>query len=287
MICLSIFAYAFMQKAFLVGILLALIIPCIGIVIVLKRLSMIGDALAHTSLAGVATGLIFGFNPVLGAMAACVAAALGIDAIRKKIPKYAELAIAVIMSTGIGLAAVLSGFVKSAASFNSFLFGSIVAVSDFELLLVVIVSLIVLITFVLLYKELFFIAYDEEAARLAGVPVKTVNFIFTLMTAVTISIAARTVGALIVSSMLVIPVACGMQFGRSYRQTVLLSVSFALLFTVAGLVIAYYAGLKPGGTIVLTGVVCLLLILAARKAVPKTRGKSVAEAPANRADPPA
>jgi zinc transport system permease protein len=268
MICLSIFAYAFMQKAFLVGILLALIIPCIGIIIVLKRLSMIGDALAHTSLAGVATGLIFGFNPVLGAMAACVVAALGIDIIRKKIPKFSELAIAVIMSTGIGLAAVLSGFVKSAANFNSFLFGSIVAVTDFELMLVILVSLIVLLTFILLYKELFFIAYDEEAARLAGVPVKAVNFVFTLMTAITISVAARTVGALIVSSMLVIPVACGMQFGRSYRQTVLLSVAFALSFTIAGLFIAYYAGLKPGGTIVLLGVLCLLVILGAKKAIP-------------------
>ncbi|MDW7657831.1 MAG: metal ABC transporter permease [Bacillota bacterium] len=245
-------------------------------IIVLKRLSMIGDALAHTSLAGVATGLIFGFNPVLGAMAACVVAALGIDVIRKKIPKFSELAIAVIMSTGIGLAAVLSGFVKSAANFNSFLFGSIVAVSDFELLLVVLVSLIVLLTFILLYKELFFIAYDEEAARLAGVPVKTVNFVFTLMTAITISVAARTVGALIVSSMLVIPVTCGMQFGRSYRQTVLLSVAFALFFTISGLFIAYYAGLKPGGTIVLIGVLCLLLILAVKKAVPGLRTGTVA-----------
>jgi zinc transport system permease protein len=172
------------------------------------------------------------------------------------------------MSTGIGLAAVLSGFVKSAANFNSFLFGSIVAVTDFELMLVILVSLIVLLTFILLYKELFFIEYDEEAARLAGVPVKAVNFIFTLMTAITISVAARTVGALIVSSMLVIPVACGMQFGRSYRQTVLLSVAFALCFTIAGLFLAYYAGLKPGGTIVLLGVLCLLVILGAKKAIP-------------------
>jgi len=262
---LSIFSYAFMQKAIIAGAMLALIIPCIGLIIVLKRLSMIGDALAHTSLAGVAIGLIFGFNPVLGAMAACVAAALGIEAIRKKIPKYSELATAIIMSTGIGLAGILSGFVKNAANFNTFLFGSIVAVTDFELLLVVLISLIVLLTFALLYKELFFIAFDEEAARLAGVPVKAINFIFTLMTAVTISVAARTVGALIVSSMLVIPVACAMQVSRSYRQTVLFSMSFALLFTLAGLAIAYYARLKPGGTIVLFGVACLLMIMGIKK----------------------
>ena len=274
----SIFQYAFMQKAFIVGILLALIIPCIGMIIVLKRLSMIGDALSHTSLAGVAAGLVFGFNPVLGAVTACMIAALGIEAIRKKLPNYAELSIAIIMSAGIGLAGILSGFVKNAGNFNSFLFGSIVAISDFELYLVVLISILVLLTFFLLYKELFFVAFDEQAARLAGVPVKAINFIFTLMTAVTVSIAARTVGALIVSSMMVIPVVCAMQFGRSFRQTVIFAIGFALLFTCAGLFLSYYIRLKPGSTIVLTGVTCLLLIFLGKKIAGRLSGNRPAAA---------
>ncbi|MDR1061645.1 MAG: metal ABC transporter permease [Clostridiales bacterium] len=255
-----------MRRAFAVGILLAVIIPCIGIVVVLKRLSMIGDALSHSSLAGVAAGLIMGINPVLGAAAACVAAALGIEAIRKKIPQYSEMSIAIVMSAGVGLAGVLSGFVKNAANFNSFLFGSIVAISDLEMYIVVCVSAAVSLAFVLLYKELFYIALDERAARLAGVPVGPVNFVFTILTAVTVSVAARTVGALIVSSMMVVPVACAMQFGKSYRQTVVFSVCFAVAFTVAGLFAAYFARLKPGGAIVLLGVACLLLIIAAKRA---------------------
>jgi zinc transport system permease protein len=105
-----------------------------------------------------------------------------------------------------------------------------------------------------------YISFDEQGAKLAGVPVGTVNFIFTILTAITVSIAARTVGALIVSSMMVIPVACAMQFGKSYRQTVVYSVVFAVVFTVAGLYLSYYNGLKPGGTIVLTGVVFLVFI---------------------------
>ncbi len=226
----AILEYDFMRRAFIVGILLAVIIPCIGIIVVLKRLSMIGDALSHTSLAGVAAGLIMGVNPVLGAIAVCIAAALGIEAIRKKIPQYSEMSIAIIMSAGVGLAGVLSGFVKNAANFNSFLFGSIVAISDFELILVACISCAVLLAFILLYKELFYIALDERAARLAGIPVKTVNFIFTLLTAATVSVAARTVGALIVSSMMVVPVACAMQFGKSYKQTGLYSVCFAVFF---------------------------------------------------------
>lgn len=257
----SILEYDFMRRAFVVGILLAFIIPCVGIIVVLKRLSMIGDALSHTSLAGVAAGLVMSINPILGSIIACIIAALGIEIIRKKIPKYAEMSIAIIMSAGVGLAGVLSGFVKNSANFNSFLFGSIVAISNFEMLLVILISCTVMLIFFFLYKELFYIALDERAARLAGIPVKTVNFVFTILTAVTVSVAARTVGALIVSSLMVIPVACAMQFGKSYKQTVIYSVCFAVFFMVAGLYISYYQRLKPGGTIVLIGVICLVLIL--------------------------
>ena len=269
----AILEYDFMRRAFAVGLLLAVIVPCIGVIVVFKRLSMIGDALSHTSLAGVAAGLILGINPILGAVAASIAAALAIEAIRKRIPRFSEMAIAIIMSAGIGLAGVLSGFVKSAANFNSFLFGSIVAIDDFELLLVACISCAVILAFILLYKELFYIALDERAARLAGVPVGAVNFIFTILTAVTVSVAARTVGALIVSSLMVLPVACAMQFGKSYRQTVFYAVGFGLLFTLLGLTLSYYMGLRPGGTIVLIGVACLALIFLVKKTPGKARAK--------------
>lgn len=262
---MEIFEYAFMQRAFIVGILLAAIIPCIGLVIVCKRLSMIGDALSHTSLAGVAAGLLLGLNPVLTAAAACVVAAIGIEAIRRKIPRFSEMSIAIIMSAGIGLAGVLSGFIKNAANFNSFLFGSIVAISNGELYLVIAVSMAVLLMFLLMYKELFYVSLDEQSARLAGVPVKTVNFLFTVLIAVTVSVAARTVGALIVSSMMVVPVACAMQFGTSYRQTLILAVVLDILFMITGLFAAYYLGLKQGGTIVLVGVLVLILVFVGKR----------------------
>jgi hypothetical protein len=120
----DLFQYDFMRRRFIVGILLAVIIPCIGVIVVFKRLSLIGDALSHTSLAGVAIGLLLGINPVLGAIAACLLAAFGIEAIRKRIPRYSELSIAIVLSVGVGLAGVLSGFVKNTANFNSFLFGA-------------------------------------------------------------------------------------------------------------------------------------------------------------------
>lgn len=259
---LEIFQYDFMVKAFVIGILIAVITPCIGVIVVLKRLSMIGDSLSHTSLAGVAAGLAFGINPVLAAVIFSIFSAFGIEQIRKYFPKYAEIAIAVIMSTGIGLAGIFSGFVKNSATFNSFLFGSIVAISDFELATVVVLSIAVLLSVVLLYKELFYLTFDEEAARLAGVPVKAINFIFTLLTAVTISISARTVGTLVISSLMVLPVAAAMQLAKSYKQTVIYSIAFAVFFTVTGLFISYYASFKPGGTIVIVGVASLICVLA-------------------------
>lgn len=258
---LDVFQYDFMQRAFIVGILIAIITPCIGVIMVLKRLSMIGDSLSHNSLAGVAAGLIAGVNPVLGAITFSIFAAFGIEKIRKSFPRYSEIAIAVIMSIGIGLAGILSGFVQNSAAFNSFLFGSIVAISDFELAMVVGLSIVVILSVIMLYKELFYMTFDEEAARLAGIPVGVINFVFILLTAITISISARTVGTLVVSSLMVLPVAAALQLAKSYKMTVIYSVIFAFLSTVFGLFISYYADFKPGGTIVLVGVFILIMVL--------------------------
>lgn len=256
----SIFQYAYMQRALLVGFLLALLVACLGTVMVHKRLSLIGDALSHSSLAGVALGLLMGFNPIVGAMAACIVAAFCIEGIRKKLGNHSELAVAIVMSTGIGLAGVMSGFVKSSADFNSFLFGSIVAISEFETYLVIALAIVVLACFFLLYKELFYISFDEQAAAISGVPVGTVNAIFTILTAVTISIAARTVGALIVSSLMVVPVAAAMSIARSYKTTILWSAVISITSTIGGLVLSFYCGLKPGGTIVLIAVAWFLVL---------------------------
>ncbi len=275
---LSIFQYDFMQKAFITGILIAIITPCIGVTVVLKRFSMMGDSLSHNSLAGVAAGLAAGVNPVLGAVVFSMAASFSIERISKAFPRYSEIAIAVIMSTGIGLAGIISGFVKNTANFTSFLFGSIVAISDFELYLVIGLSVVVILAVIFLYKELFYITFDEESARLAGIPVKTINFVFTLLTAVTISISARTVGTLVISSLMVLPVASAMRIAKSYKQTVVFAIIFSVMFTISGLYISFYADFKPGSTIVIVGVLSLISILIYENMVSKVFLKRAAKA---------
>lgn len=261
---LEIFKFEFMQNAFLVGTLVAIIIPLIGVIVVLKRLSPIGDALSHVSLAGVAAGLVIGLNPIFGALIFTLAAALSIERIRKSIPEYAEISTAIITSVGIGLAAILSGFVKN-ANFNSFLFGSLVAITPFELYLIIGLGVVVITLLLFLHKALFFMAFDEESAALAGIPAKLVGTVFIIIAAVTISISARIVGALIVSSIMVLPVAVSMQVAKSYKQVTILSVMFSIFFVVAGLFLSYYLDLKPGGTIVMTGVATLAVTFFIKK----------------------
>ncbi|MDD4211602.1 MAG: metal ABC transporter permease, partial [Clostridia bacterium] len=244
------FNYEFMRVAFLVGILLAIIMPLIGSVLVFKRLSMIGDSLSHTALAGVAIGLIAGYNPIWGAIAITILATLFIEVIRKKFPKYTEISLAIVMSAGIALSGLLSSFVP-ANNFNSYLFGSIISITSLEVYLAVGLFIAIIAFFIIFYKELMFISYNENSAKLAGVPVKAVNFILSLLTAIMVALAAKIIGALIVSSIMVIPTAISLQIAKSYKNTLLIAVAFSVTSLIIGLTTSFYIGLKPGGTVAL------------------------------------
>ncbi len=255
------FSYSYMVRAFIAGLVSAILLSCLGTVMVHKRLSMIGDSLAHTSLAGIAMGLAFGVNPIIGAVCACMVGAFSIEAIRKKLGDHSEMAVAVVLSLGVGLAGVMSGFVKSATDFSSFLFGSIVATTDEELYIICAIGLVVIVTYVLLYKSIFLISLDEQSARLLGVHVKTVNFIITLLTALAVSVSARIVGTLIITSLMVVPVASAMRVAKSYKSQVISAIAISVFSTVMGLTLSYLYGLKPGGTICLISVAIFIICI--------------------------
>lgn len=256
----NIFAYDFMIKAFITAVLIAAATPCIGLPIVLKRFSAIGDATSHSALGGIAFGLIIGINPILGAVIFSVLAVLSIETLRKRFGKYSEIATVVVMSAGIGLTAILSGFLKNgSANINSFMFGSIVTISDFELILTIALSALVVFVTLLLYKEIFAITFDETSASLSGIPCGVINTILMILTAITVAVASRIVGALMISSLLVIPTATSMLISKSYKSTLIRSVALAEIFTVSGLFISFYLDLRPGGTIVLIGTAVLVI----------------------------
>ncbi|EEG76693.1 metal ABC transporter permease [Dethiobacter alkaliphilus] len=252
---LEFWSYAFMQRAFHAGFVVAILCPTIGIFLVLRRLSMIGEMFAHVSLAGVALGIFTGTYPLASALGLSLVAAGGLEALRRTYRIFGDLAIAIMISVGISLAVVL---ISLSQAFNadlfSYLFGSVIAISRADLFLIRVIGVAVLLFVFLMHKELFFIAFDEEAARASGVRVDLVNMLFVAATALTIAVAMRVVGILLVSSLITVPVAAGLQVGKSFRATILYSYLFALTSVLLGLVVAYYADLAPGGSIVLIAV---------------------------------
>ncbi|MDY2789003.1 MAG: metal ABC transporter permease [Atopobium sp.] len=259
------FEYEFMQRAFVVGTILAVILPCIGLPILLKRLSMMGDTLSHASLAGVAVGLCFGFNPLLGSVVACIVAGLSIEVLSSKLKSYQEISTVIVLAASIGLAGIFTSLAGNSNSISSYLFGSIVTIGDLEFYLVITVAVVVIVTYKLLYNRLYLSVFDIQSAPLLGINTKLLSFVFSFLVAITISIAAKTIGSLIVSSLLVVPVISAMQFSKTYRSTLGISMLLSIGAVYAGLCISYYYNLRPGAVIVLLSVGILIVSLAFKR----------------------
>lgn len=251
----------FMQQAFIVGGLISLIIPMVGLINVLQHRSLIGDALSHVSLAGITIGLLLGYNPLIGAVCLSIFAAISIEYIQVKLGRYQDMAVAILLSFGIGLAGVLMRFLDNPTNFNSYLFGSIVAINPLDNYLAMGLSVVIIITFLFFYRSLMYVSFDRTSAILSGVNVQKTQWITALLTAITVAVASRIVGALVVSSLMVIPIAGGLQFNTSYKRTLLLGMVYSIISVWLGLSISYYGNLTPGGTIVLVSVFLLLVTL--------------------------
>lgn len=266
----EILQYGFMQRAIIAGLIIGLICPLVGIFLVLRRMSLIGDSLSHVALAGVAAGMLAGFSPLYSAIFVSVIASVSIEFLRKAYEEYAELAIAIILSAGIGVAVVLISLSRSfSVDLFSYLFGSINTVTISDLLAIVVLGIGVLAAVIYYFRELFFISFDEEGAKLSGIKVNKINLLFIIMIALVITLSMRIVGILLVSSLMVIPVATSLQVSKSFKSCTIWSVVFAEISVIAGIIISYYFELASGGTIVVFSVLQLLLILILRKLIKK------------------
>lgn len=258
-------AYGFMQRALLIGFLLGLVIPMIGVVVVNRRTSTIGDALAHSSLAGIGLGLVLGIAPMYGAILLTLVGAFAIEGLRRKFPKNGDLATAMILSLGVGSASLFTDMVPMGSNMESYLFGSIISSAMSDLVIVAVLSLVILVAFMLFYAPLAFLSLDPVGARLSGLPAERIDSFFTLLLALTISIASKTIGVLMVSSLLILPVATAMITASSYMSAVKRSVILGIFLMLSGLTLSYYFSLKPGGAIVLIGVLVFLLALISKR----------------------
>lgn len=263
----AILNYDFMKYSFISGIIVGLIAPLLGTFIVVRRLSLIADALSHVALGGIAFGVyltsVFNIiiNPVISGVVFSVIGALGIEKLRGLYKHYSEIAIPIIMSLGIALSVL---FLSLANGFNQdlfgYLFGSISAVSFSDMILIAIIGIIVLLFVFFLYKEMFFISFDEEYAGVMKLS-KYIHIIFIILVALVISASMRIVGILLVSAMMTLPVASAMRITSSFKQLMTVSIIFGEISVIAGLFLGFHLNISPGGTIVLVSITILLCTL--------------------------
>ena len=255
------FQLEFMQNAFLAGVVVSILCPIVGLFIVLRRNSMIGDTLSHSSFAGVAIGLVLGYNPIFTAFVFTTMCAIIIELLRGYFKKYAELVMSIVLTFSLGIAIILISTGKASAKVNSILFGSILTVSKSDLLLIAVAGCITLIILALIYNKLIYVTFDEEGAKTAGINVKLINYLFTILVGATISLSIKIMGILVISSIIVVPVATAMQLKVNFKKTLIFSVIFGLIDILLGLVLAYYLDSAAGGTIAITSVTVLIITL--------------------------
>ena len=257
--------YGFIQNAIAVSFLISVLCPSIGVFLVVRRYSMIGDTLAHSSLAGVSLGLLFDKNPIIGAFLFTSVCGALIELLRKYLKKYTDLILSIVLSLSVGIAISVISSGKLNANAQTYMFGSILTVSKTDLLTVLILSIVSLLTIVFLYHQLMYISYDEEAARVAGVRVQLINYIFSLLVAASIAASVRIVGMLVISSMISLPVATAIQLEKGFKITLIASIVISIIDIMTGLFLSYYINVAPGGFTAIVSVVVLLLVIVIKK----------------------
>lgn len=264
-------SYSFMQNAVLVSLFISILCPCIGVFLVLRRYSMIGDTLSHASLAGITIGLLCGGNPVLGAFLFTSVAGALIEFLRKYFKKYTDLILSIVLALSVGTAITIISSGKLQTNADSFMFGSILTVTQTDMIMVIILSLISVLTLVFLYHQMLYIAYDEEAAKIAGVKTGLINYVFFILVASAISVSIRIVGVLVLSSMIALPVATAMQLEQGFKKTLSYSILFSIIDIMSGLFISYYLNVAPGGFTALVSVFVLVIVMVGKKIYHSTK----------------
>jgi len=271
----NILNYEFVQRAFIAGIFIAAIASILGVFLVLRRFSLIGDGLAHITFGSVAVVMLIGISPAyitLAALPLVMVSSLAILKLTQSRIIQGDAAIGIVSSIGIATGIILISLSKGYnIDLFSYLFGNILTVTQVELILSFIVFLIVVATVIIFYDDLLAVTFDEELARTMGVKTKRINTILFLLTAIAAVLAMKVAGIMLVSAMLILPPLTALQLSFSFRMTIFSSVLFSVLSVIFGLVLAFLLNIPAGGTIVLLNIGFLLFVFGAKKILPSKR----------------
>ncbi len=268
-------ALEFMRQALLAAFLVGIAAPMVGVFLVQRRLSLIGDGMGHVALAGVAVGVLTGTAPVATALVAAVLAAVAIEVIRARGRTSADLALAVMFYGGIagGVVVISQSSAGTPANLTSYLFGAILTTSSSDLWVFAGLAVVLLVTTVVLRPWLFAVANDEEYSRATGLPVTGLNIALAVLTAVTVVVSMRVVGLLLISALMILPNATAQLLGRSFASSIRWAVLVGVVSSVGGVTGSYFAGTPSGGSIVLVAIAIFLLTAAATGVVARARAR--------------
>jgi len=252
--------YGFIQKALLAGSLIALSCAFLGVFLVLRKFSMIGDGLAHVSFATVALALLLSMSPLLLSIPLVILSSFLILKLNEKANLHGDAAIGLVSSFSVAIGIVIASM---AQGFNvdlfSYLFGSILVISSLDVYLSVALSLVVIGVIVFHYHDLFAITYDENYARVSGMKVEYLNYLIAVMTSITIVLGIRVVGTMLVSSLIVFPAVTALQVSKSFRGAMAIAATTSVICVIAGVFASYQLNLPTGGTIVIFNAICFVM----------------------------
>ena len=248
-------SYTFMQKALIAGIAVGLICSFMGTFLVLRRYSLFGDGIAHVAFGGISVGLFLGVFPLWTAFIVSIFGGLGLQKLRQSTKISGDAAVAVILVSGLAVGVIL---VSSSGGFSvdlfSFLFGSILLISQEDTIMILALSAGIITILTILQKQFLHLTFNEEQAKLSGMRSSLLNYAFVVLASITVVTSMRLVGILLISALIVIPNITAMQFGKGFKKTVFISMSISVISVVSGILVSYFLNVAPSGTIVVIAV---------------------------------
>ncbi len=270
---LEVLQYEFMRNALIAGLLAAIACGIVGVYVVVKRVVFISGGIAHASFGGIGLGYFLGINPILGAMFFAIASALGMGLVTKRMRLPEDTAIGILWAMGMALGIIFISLTPGyAPDLFSYLFGNILTVPAFDLMLMLILDVIIITLVLLFYKEFLLLSFDEEFSTIAGVPTERLYLLLLCMIALTVVVLIRVVGIILVIALLTIPAALARQFTHSLKKMMLLSILAGAVFTFSGLWLSYLLDLASGATIILVGGIVLSISFGVSKLRHKRKG---------------
>ncbi|WP_332632125.1 metal ABC transporter permease [Halalkalibacter flavus] len=260
----------FIERGVVAGVVIGIIAPIVGAFLLVRRISVVTESISHITLTGISAGVFLGtigplfqnINPMYMGVVFALIGALITERLRDMYRHFQELAVPIILSTGIGMSAIFISLARTGYNeWYTYLFGSIVSVTVSDVQFIIFTAIFVLFIIFLFYKEFILSSFDQEYAQVSGISMKFINFIFALLIALVISMSMKVVGILLVGALVVIPVAASVQISKSFKQLILFSIIFAQVSILLGLYFSYQFNIATGGMIVLTSIIVLLVVL--------------------------